>query len=57
MTDVSALGTCASLRYVNLRCSGVIRVPCREGLRMEFDSTRSGATAPSPIFAMLPLAE
>ena len=35
--DVSALGRCPSLCVLNLRCSGAVVVPLREGLIVEFD--------------------
>ena len=35
--DVSALGRCPSLCVLNLRCSGAVVVPLREGLLVEFD--------------------
>ena len=37
ITDVSELGFCKTLRLLNLRCSGAVHVPCRDGLRVEFD--------------------
>ena len=40
--DVSELGQCDSLRVLNLRCSGAVVVPRREGLLVEFDVSGGG---------------
>ena len=43
VTDVSELGHCATLQLLNLRCSGVVHVPCRNGLRVEFEGSQPAA--------------
>ena len=45
--DVSELVECPALKLLNVRCSGALVVPCREGLNVQFDSA-SAVRNPSP---------
>ena len=43
--DVGLLGRCTTLRVLNLRCSGAVVVPRREGLLIEWDVSGSNTIA------------